>query len=67
MNWMAIWQISQMKQEELLKEAEEYRLSRVGKVKTKRSIKFLQTFMHNLGKILVGWGSSIQKRYGMNE
>ncbi len=68
MNWMAMWQLSQMKQEEFIKDAEEYRLSRVGKVKTKRSINFLQAIMNNLGKLLVRWGYSFQKRYGiMNE
>jgi len=49
--------------EELLKEAETERLIRKHQVKPQRSFNGLYLILNNLGKIMVNWGSFLQKRY----
>ena len=49
--------------EELLKEAETERLIRKHQVKSPRSFNGLYLILNNLGKIMVNWGSFLQKRY----
>jgi len=49
--------------EELLKEAEIERLIRKHQVKSQRSFNGLYFILNNLGKIMVNWGSFLQKRY----
>ncbi len=49
--------------EELLKEAEIERLIRKHRVKSPRSFNVLYLILSNLGKIMVNWGSFLQKRY----
>ena len=49
--------------EELLKEAETERLIRKYQVKSPRSFNGLYLILNNLGKIMVNWGSFLQKRY----
>jgi len=49
--------------EELLKEAETERLIRKYQVESRRSFNCLYLILSNLGKIMVNWGTSLQKRY----
>ena len=49
--------------EELLKEAEIERMIRKNQVKSQRSFNGLYLILNNLGKIMVNWGSFLQKRY----
>ncbi|OGD32990.1 hypothetical protein A2V94_02015 [Candidatus Atribacteria bacterium RBG_16_35_8] len=49
--------------EELLKEAETERLIRKNRVKSPRSFNGLSFILSHLGKIMVNWGSFLQKRY----
>jgi len=49
--------------EELLKEAEIERLIRKHQVKSQRSFNGLYFILNNLGKMMVNWGSFLQKRY----
>ena len=49
--------------EELLKEAETERLIRKHQVKSQRSFNGLYFILNNLGKMMVNWGSFLQKRY----
>jgi len=49
--------------EELLKEAETERLIRKNQVKSPRSFNGSRFILSNLGKIMVNWGSFLQKRY----
>jgi len=49
--------------EELLKEAETERLIRKHRVKSPRSFNGFRFILSNLGKIMVNWGSFLQKRY----
>jgi hypothetical protein len=49
--------------EELLKEAETERLIRKHQVKSPGSFNGLYLILNNLGKIMVNWGSFLQKRY----
>ncbi len=49
--------------EELLKEAETERLIRKYQVKSPGSFNGLYLILNNLGKIMVNWGSFLQKRY----
>ena len=60
-NWLIIWQLAKMKNEELLKEAEEWRLIRKYQLKSKKSFKSLNFLLNNLGKIMVNWGLFLQK------
>ncbi len=47
----------------LLKEAETERLIRKHQVESQRSFNGLYLILNNLGKIMINWGSSLQKRY----
>jgi len=49
--------------EELLKEAETERLIRKHQVKSPRSFNGSRFILSHLGKIMVNWGSFLQKRY----
>jgi len=49
--------------EELLNEAETERLIRKNRVKSPRSFNGLSFILSHLGKIMVNWGSFLQKRY----
>lgn len=49
--------------EKLLKEAETERLIRKNRVKSPRSFNGLSFILSHLGKIMVNWGSFLQKRY----
>jgi len=49
--------------EELLKEAEMERLIRKNRPKSKRSFNGFRFLLNKLGKILIKWGSFLQKRY----
>jgi len=48
--------------EELLKEAEIERMIRKHQVKSPRPFNGLYLILNNLGKIMVNWGSFLQKR-----
>lgn len=62
-NWWNIWQLAKMKNEQLLKEAEMERLVRMIQPKSKRSFNGFHFLLNKLGKILIRWGSLLQKRY----
>jgi len=49
--------------EELLKEAETERLIRKNQVRSHRSFNGSRFFLSHLGKIMVNWGSFLQKKY----
>ena len=49
--------------EKLLKEAEIERLIRKNQVKSPRSFNGFRFILGHLGKIMVNWGSFLQKRY----
>ena len=51
------------KHEELLKEAETERMIRKGQVKSPRSFNVSRFILSHLGKIMVNWGSFLQKKY----
>lgn len=61
-NWWIIWQLAKIKNEELLKEAEVWRLIRKNQPKSKRSFNGFRFLLNNLGTILIRWGSFLQKR-----
>jgi hypothetical protein len=52
-----------MKNEQLIKEAEMERLVRMVQPKSKRSFNGFCLLLNELGKILIRWGSFLQKRY----
>jgi hypothetical protein len=62
-NWWIIWQLAKIKNEQLLKEAEMQRLARMVQLKSKRSFNGFRFLLNKLGKILIRWGSFLQKRY----
>jgi hypothetical protein len=62
-NWWTIWQLAKMKNEQLLKEAEMERLVRMVQPKPKRSFNGFHFLLNKLEKILIRWGSFLQKRY----
>jgi hypothetical protein len=62
-NWLIIWELVKMKNEQLLKEAEMERLVRMVQPKSKRLFNGFRLLLNELGKILIRWGSFLQKRY----
>jgi len=62
-NWWIIWELAKMKNEQLIKEAEMERLVRMVQPKSKRSFNGFRLLLNELGKILIRWGSFLQKRY----
>jgi hypothetical protein len=52
-----------MKNEQILKEAEMERLVRMVQPKSKRLFNGFRLLLNELGKILIRWGSFLQKRY----
>lgn len=62
-NWWIIWELAKMKNEQLLKEAEMERLVRMVQPKSKISFNGFRFLLNKLGKILIRWGSFLQKRY----
>lgn len=62
-NWWIIWQLAKMKNEQILKEAEMERLVRMAQPKSKRSFNGFRFLLNKLGKILIRWGSFLQKLY----
>jgi hypothetical protein len=63
-NWWTIQELGRMKQVEILKEAEIYRIVEEAQSKRLKSHEFLCYFLKKLGKLLVNWGSFLQERYG---
>lgn len=62
-NYQYLNDYAKARHEELLKEAETERLIRKHQVKSPRSFNGLYLILNNLGKIMVNWGSFLQKRY----
>ena len=64
LNGWTIWQLSKIREQEILKEVERNRLlhqSRHNKSKLNRNYRVL---LNMVGRIFVYWGQSLQNRYG---
>jgi hypothetical protein len=62
------WTIQQLAKMELaknLKTAELFRLSQQGSLNQKRSSRIIHVIFHHIGKLMVSFGISVQKRYGI--
>lgn len=62
-DWWFLYQMAKARQNELIKEAEIERLGRKYLPKSKRPFNGFRFLLNNLGKILIKWGSFLQKRY----
>lgn len=63
-NWWTIQELGRMKQAEILKEAEKYRMVEKPHPKHLKSRGFLCTLLRKLRKVLAHWGSFLQERSG---
>lgn len=61
MHWWTIQQLSRMREEELLKEAERVRLIRKSRSERRKLSSGYCALLNKLGKLLVFWGSHLQK------
>ena len=64
MNWWIIRQLSEMKQKENLREAENIRLRRQCSTNRRGLKRRFYALLASLGKLLVSWGLSLQERSG---
>lgn len=64
MNWWIIRQLSEMKQNENLREAENLRLQRQCSTNRREPKRRFCALLASLGKLLVSWGLSLQERSG---
>jgi len=62
-NFWFLYDYAKERHEELLKEAEMERLIRKNQIKSPRSFNGFRFLLNNLGKIMINWGSFLQKRY----
>jgi len=65
-NSWTIWQLSKMRQKEILKEAERSRLLSQGGSNRGKSYLDFSTLLNKLGRLLVSWGFFLKKRYGLD-
>lgn len=63
-NWWIIRQLSVMKQNEILREAENIRLRRQCSTNRREPKRRFCALVNSLGKLLVSWGLSLQERSG---
>jgi len=63
-NWWIIRQLSEMKQNEILREAENLRLRRRCSTNRREPKGRFYALLNSLGKLLVSWGLSLQERSG---
>ena len=63
-NWWIIRQLSDMKHNENLREAENLRLRRQCSTNGREPKRRLNALLACLGKLLVSWGLSLQERFG---
>lgn len=63
-NWWAVQKLGRMKQAEILKEAEIYRMVQKTQPNHLKFQGFVCFLLKKLGKLLVNWGSFLQERSG---
>ncbi len=61
-NWWTVRELGRMRQAEILKEAAIYRMVQQPQLKRQKFQGFLCLLLKRLGKVLVNWGSFLQKR-----
>ncbi len=64
MNWWIIRHLSEMRQEEILKDAERLRRLRLYEATGRKPKRHFHALLANLGKLLVRYGSFLEERYG---
>jgi len=62
-DWWFLYQMAKARQNKFIRKAEIYRLRRKYLPKSKRPFNGFRFLLNNLGKILIKWGSFLQKRY----
>jgi len=62
-NFGFLYEDIEARHQELLKEAEKVRLIRRYQSKPPRTSNGFRLILNNLGKVMVNWGLSLQKRY----
>jgi hypothetical protein len=60
-SWWLMWDLSRIKEKEMIEEAEWDRLRRR---KSPRLPGFIAALLGSLGRLLTGWGCHLQMRYG---
>lgn len=65
LNPWTIQQLAKMEHAENLKRAERFRLSRQGRLNQKRAYRIIDVIFYHIGKLMVSFGLSLQKRYGI--
>lgn len=63
LNPWTIQQLAKMEHAENLKRAEGFRLSQQASPNQKRSSRIIHVIFHHIGKLMVSFGLSLQKRY----
>jgi hypothetical protein len=63
-NWWVIWQFSNMKQREILRKAEMFRLLQEDGTHRGEPYWRCRILLNKLGQLLVSWGLFLQNRYG---
>ena len=63
-NWWTVRELARMKQAEILREAERYRMVQKGQPNRLQFREFGCFLLKKLGRLLVNCGSSLQDRYG---
>jgi len=63
-HWWTIWQLSKMKQKEILREAEKLRSQEQVARHQKEPSRGFSNFLISLGRSLISWGLFPQERHG---
>ncbi len=63
-NWWVIYQLSKMKQAEILKQAGTFYPAEESGPNRREACRGFRAFLNRLGESLVIWGLFLQKRYG---
>jgi hypothetical protein len=64
LNGWTIWQLSKIREKEILKEVEGNRLLHQSRYNRKTLNRYFRGFLDTLGRIFVYWGQYLQNRYG---